>query len=247
MPEKFRNRVVFLPEQFEPEKVYVKHKTQIDKLKAEWDQTSGANLTKIKAEFPHMDDLEITVSPSLYGVLGSYKLGNGKITLTPRFDRKVINIYHLLINALTHYFLYDQKELINTPLWEEKQKKTVEIYNKLFQKTNIKSKGMLKVLDREFAGSLAQQSAQYLESLGFPNPPHLPNSPNLTKYESQVLKLLSDNRNKVVTFEQIGDVLWPEDEDKYSEYAITKLMERLKKKLPKYSIHAQRGKGYLLT
>ncbi|MBP9817267.1 helix-turn-helix domain-containing protein [Candidatus Shapirobacteria bacterium] len=52
---------------------------------------------------------------------------------------------------------------------------------------------------------------------------------------------------QLVSFDRIATELWQESEEKYSEYAITKLIERLKKKLPKYSIHSQRGVGYILV
>lgn len=249
IPPKFRNRVVFLPEVCEPEKLYKKHKIQLENLEKEWNKTKSKYLPKISAEFPKMDSLEISISPSLYGTVGGYHLAKGKIILEPRFDRKINDVYQLLINSLNHYFNFGwKKELDNTPKWQVKQKVSQEIFEKIFGKEKTKSKGMLKILDREFAGKLAQESLEYLNRLGFSqDSSNLPNPTNLTKNEILVFELLKGNRNKLVSFDQIGDALWKDNPDKYSEYAITKLVERLKKKLSKNSIHSQRGVGYILV
>lgn len=247
MPEKFRDRVVFLPEICTPEKIYKRQKVKIDQLESSWNKISKEFTKKIKIYFPKLDSVNITISPQLYGTVGSYRLHNNEIIVKPRYDRKIMGLQKLIITALTHYFFFDyidKKEKADKK-WFDKQSMAAEIENEFFPKG--KHKSMLKILDTQFAGKLAEESAKYLEKLKI-KPERLPEKPdNLTRSENIVFNLLLRNKNKLVSFEEISEWLWQDkSEEKYSEYAITKLIERLKKKLPKNLIHSQRGTGYLL-
>lgn len=244
MPEKFRNRVVFLPKKCDPKIIYKKHRFQIDKLESEWNKSEKLFSKKLKVIFPKIDIVEIVISPVFYGTVGTYELDKNKIIVSPRYDRSILNIQKLVINALTHYFYFGYKIKLNNDIekWHEKQSLTTKFQEQIFGK----GKSMLKILDTEFAGKLAQKSTTYLEDLGYPSNKPIDYPANLTKNEKRVFDLLLKNINKLVTFEEIGDVLWEDTTDKYSEYAITKLIERLKKKLPPRFIHSQRGVGYIL-
>lgn len=247
MPEKFRNRVIYFPETFDPEKIFKKQRIKIETLEKKWNKNEKDFLKKLKKYFPKLDSIDITISPQLYGTIGSYRLDAGKIIVKPRYDRNLLGLYKLIITALTHYFTYGYEDNLEskTEIWEEKQVKSKEIEEKILAKT--KSKSMIKVLDTEFAGRLAEESNIYLEKLKV-NSKQIINKPDsLTKKENIVFNLLLRNKNKLVSFEEISEWLWKENlEEKYSEYAITKLIERLKKKLPKNIIHSQRGVGYIL-
>lgn len=77
----------------------------------------------------------------------------------------------------------------------------------------------------------------------------------VTKYfsrkERSVIKLLLSNEGKVVTREEIGNVIWPLNvEEKFSEWAIDQLIKRLRERLtelliPRTVLRSVRGKGYL--
>lgn len=247
MPEKFRNRVVFLPETCEQEKILRKQKSRLNKLETDWKKSEKAFIKKLAGFFPKIASLDITVSPSFYGPIGSYRLGNNRLTILPRYDRKLADVQKLLINALAHYFFFGAGHDLekSEKAWLIKQNKAREIQDKIFP--NSKSRPMTKILDGEFAGNLAQKSVEYLKKLKFllESKPLKPKK--LTPKERKIFNLLSANRDILVSFEEIGDAIWGDiAADKYSEYAITKLMERLKKKLPKNSIHSQRGGGYIL-
>lgn len=236
MPEKFRNRVVYFPEVCEPLKIYKKQKVNLDRLEIEWNKESKSFLRKAKKYFPELNKLNIIISPQFYGTMGSYEIDKNKIVVMPRYDRNIIALQKLIINALTGYYN------INLD-WSNKQKKVDSIQGEIFSKT----KSMLNVLDTEFAGRLAVESTKYLEKLKLNSKIEITKPDNLTKNETEIFNLLLRNKNKLVSFDEISQWLWKENiEEKYSEYAITKLIERLRKKLPKNLIHSQRGIGYLI-
>lgn len=247
MPEKFRGRVVYLPVVCEPEKIYKKHKLEIDNLEKVWNKTKMEFIKKLKKYFPKLDSINIVVSPQLYGTIGSYRLYDDKIIIKPRYDRNLVGLQKLIITALTHYFIYGSNDNLENRLttWEEKQNKSKEIEEKILPKN--KSKSMVQILDTEYAGKLAEESVKYLEKLKVGSKQIITKPDNLTKNETEIFNLLLRNKNKLVSFDEIADWLWKDKTDeKYSEYAITKLIERLKKKLPKNLIHSQRGTGYIL-
>lgn len=247
MPEKFRGRVVFLPKTCEPEKIYKKQKLRIDKLEKDWNMVKNQFLKKLKKIFPEIDSVNITISPQLYGTIGSYSLSKANIKVKPRYDRSILSLQGLIINALTHYFLFDYKNKMFTysQTWLEKQNRADEITSQILPPK--KPKSMTSILDTEFAGKLAEESSKYLERLKSNSKTEIQKPNDLTKNENVVFNLLLRNKNKLVSFEEISNWLWEDkSEEKYSEYAITKLIERLKKKLPKSLIQSQRGIGYIL-
>lgn len=245
MPQKFRNRVIFLPEACEPLGVYVRQRGRLEKLENDWNKTKSKFIPKLKKLFPDIDKIKILISPTFYGSVGSYGLHDNQIIVRPRFERSLLDLQKLMVLALTHYFIFKRQKLDkSTKLWSKKQSKADEISSQLFKE---KSKTMLKILDTEFAGRLAEESTKYLEKLKVESKTEINKPSDLTKSENEVFNLLLRSKNKLVSFEEISEWLWKDKSDeRYSEYAITKLIERLKKKLPKNSIHNQRGIGYLL-
>lgn len=73
----------------------------------------------------------------------------------------------------------------------------------------------------------------------------------LTKKEKLVLEALYKSKGKLVTYDEIGEILWQKEEEKFSLWAISQLIRRLRKKLAFYyinpkAIRSQRGEGYIL-
>src|SRR3989344_5863586 len=122
--------------------------------------------------------------------------------------------------------------------------------------------GTLLSLRTQEEAKLAKESVEYLKSLRLPtgevfkfksNQIMINNQPlrNLTKQEWKLMELLIKSQNQLVSLNQIGDVLWKDNEEKFSPWAMTKLVERLRKKLRNAGvcpelIQTQRGRGYLL-
>ncbi|MFZ3301610.1 MAG: helix-turn-helix domain-containing protein [Microgenomates group bacterium] len=251
MPEKFRGRVVFFPEKFEPELIYKKQSLKIKKLEEDWENCKTEFIEKLSYYFPELNKIDVQIELSLYGTVGSLSIVDNKIFIYPRYDRKIISIKMLIINALTEYFFFRDNEEIeeDTVKWKNKQTKAFEIGQGML---NFKKpKSFVKILDTEFAGKLAEESAKYLEKLKSSSKFEVDKPENLTKSERDVMNLLLRNKNKLVTFDQIAEEIWREKQfEKYSEYAITTIIKKIKKKLKqktdKHIIQAQRGVGYIL-
>ncbi len=248
MPEKFRGRVIFLPKLCEPQKIYIKQKFRLNKLETEWNKIQPKLYIKLKKYFPDIETINIVVSPSFYGSVGWYGFwDNGKtILIRPRYDRRIIDIQKLVINALTHYFFVSKSNNLEKPEWLQKQKKAEKMQFKILGDRK-ESKTMHSILETEFSGNLASRSIRYLKELGLPKSQKVEVIGKLTKTENKIFDLLVSQRGNLVSFDEIAKTIWGEDYfDKYSEYAITKHIENIKNKITENSIHSQRGHGYLL-
>ncbi len=248
MPEKFRGRVIFLPKKCEPNKIYIKQKFRLNKLEIEWNKIRPEFESKLKKYFPEIETVNIVLSPSFYGSVGWYGFwDNGKtILIRPRYDRRIIDIQKLVINALTHYFFVSKNNNLDKTEWLKKQKKA-EIMQIKILGVRKESKTMHKILNTEFSGNLASKSIRYLKELGLLKSQKIEVTGKLTKTENKIFDLLVKQKGDIVSFDEIAKTIWGEDYfDKYSEYAITKHIENLKNKITENSIHSQRGYGYLL-
>lgn len=248
MPEKFRGRVIFLPEVCEPQKIYTKQKFRLNKLEIEWNKIQSEFENKLKKYFPEIEIINIVISPSFYGSVGWYGFwDNGKtILIRPRYDRRIIDIQKLVINTLTHYFFVSKSNNLEKTEWLKKQKLAEKMQFKMLGERR-ESKTMHSILDTEFSGNLASKSIRYLKELGLLKSQKVQVIGKLTKTESKIFDLLVTQKGYLVSFDEIAKTIWGENYfDKYSEYAITKHIENLKNKITENSIHSQRGHGYLL-
>lgn len=249
MPEKFRGRVIFLPKVCEPQKIYIKQKLRLNKLETEWNKIQPEFYIKLKKFFPEVDNVNIIISPSFYGSVGWYGFrDNGKtILVRPRYDRRIIDIQKLVINALTHYFLISKSNNLEKTEWLKKQKLAEKMQIKILGERK-ESKTMHNILDTEFSGNLASKSIKYLKELGLLKLQKVEVVGKLTKTENKIFNLLNKNKGNLISFDEIAKEMWGENYfDKYSEYAITKHIENLKSKITENSIHSQRGYGYILV
>lgn len=248
MPEKFRGRVIFLPKICAPQKIYKKQKFRLSKLEDEWNKTQPEFEKKLKKYFSEIDNIDIVVSPSFYGSVGWYGFwDNGKtILIRPRYDRRIIDIQKLIINALIHYFHISKEINLDKDRWLLKQKKAKIMQSKILGEIK-ESKTIHDILDTEFSGNLASKSIRYLKELGLLNLQKVEVVGKLTKTENKIFDLLNKNKGNLISFDEIAKEIWGENYfDRYSEYAITKHIENLKNKITKNSIHSQRGYGYML-
>ncbi|OGG17983.1 hypothetical protein A3D78_05880 [Candidatus Gottesmanbacteria bacterium RIFCSPHIGHO2_02_FULL_39_14] len=73
----------------------------------------------------------------------------------------------------------------------------------------------------------------------------------LSKQEKIVLDRLYKTKGKLVSYDTIGETLWKDDPEKYSLWAISQIIRRLRKKLTLYLLQPKiiksvRGEGYIL-
>ncbi|MBP9817266.1 hypothetical protein KBC75_00730 [Candidatus Shapirobacteria bacterium] len=158
LPQMFRNRVVFLPKFFDPEKIYLKQKYRMLKVGEKWNQECEWFESELIKYFPDRDKVVIEVSPVLYGPIGTFEVEGKKIIVKPRYDRNVIAIQRLVINALTNYFFLTSSKLS----WEEKQELISFYQHKIFWKNLT----MKRVIENSHAGELAEKSSLYKKELG---------------------------------------------------------------------------------
>ena len=75
---------------------------------------------------------------------------------------------------------------------------------------------------------------------------------HLSNQERAVLSKLINSKNHIVTFDSLGDLLWGDQvAHKYSLYAISKVIENLRKKLIDFGLYKEviltkRKQGYCL-
>lgn len=243
------------------EKDYAKTKLHLEQLQNEWNIIKKKFITFLKDKNLNIQE-RIVISPTLFGTCGQYSMAKeGTLSIHPRFDRKTEDVLQLILAAIYHTKILSKTvpcksiELLNKNLWYKLQKQLIQVSSLLKSDIHKSSKGMLRILYSNFAGNLAQKSVEYLKTLGYPLKSEIENIKQikfLTKNERKVLERLIEKRNKIVTFDEISDLIWGKQSvEKYSLYAITKLIERVRKQIRKNGIaigpiHTQRAKGYLL-
>lgn len=205
----------------------------------------------------------LEIRPTSYGsVATDYTswMKNGrdkKIVVYVRLDADVSHIAEAVL-------IYLLATLKNQFLWEERE----AIIDFLLTQTPLAGlfpvyKTTLEHLRQKQQGKLAGESNDYLKALGLPlgevfklsdGQILAQNKPlqSLSPAEKEILSLLIERKARPVTFDEIAAVIWGEDFfDKFSPYAITKAMQRLRKKIEKAGVFPEiiqtiRSQGYLL-
>ncbi|MBI5358279.1 helix-turn-helix domain-containing protein [Candidatus Amesbacteria bacterium] len=194
---------------------------------------------------------KVIIMPTDYGTFGSYHPNITKsgyvLTLSSRSDTSASNIVHLLLLNLYNLAFRDASEIGEID-WYKRQAVT----EYLAQKT-IFAQLFLPTKTSDTSARHVADSHLYLTRLGFPpvsdrNYNILENI--LTTKEKILFNLLKNG--KLTGFDAIGDVLWPNRDDKFSLYAITKLIEGLRKKMRSVGLDSSilktsKGQGYFLT
>jgi len=242
----------------------MKYKYRYELFKNKWKKNEIKFYKALIKNFPEFKYNTLEVHMSLFGTVGSYNISNykNKVLIFPRIDRSIEAIFRLAITAFTHkyyfpnYVGFGDKNMLDVNKWREKQKLAQKIANKKeFRDIMTIKTGFLDILEINFSGNLVLESVKYLKELGYPIKSKLKSINNinyLTKKEKEILTKLINKRNDIVTFDEIADVIWKDNVcEKFSLYAIAKLIERIRKKLKQNGIinnliHTQRGKGYIL-
>ena len=203
----------------------------------------------------------IQVYPVFVGSLGHYDMTDSTIFIHPRFDRNITEIFGLILTVLIHLKVIPAKDKIKwdktyEEKWWEKQEITQQLFkSKEFEKIFENIKDTIDILEDNTAGDLAIESIKYLNKLNFPIKPFIKNAEQiqtLTKHEKEILELFLANRASIVNYNQIAEIMWKENtEEKFSLYAISKIIERIRNKIQNSGIkpnliHSQRGVGYVL-
>jgi DNA-binding response OmpR family regulator len=78
----------------------------------------------------------------------------------------------------------------------------------------------------------------------------LPKKP-FTEAEKRIITTLVDRKGRLITNDELQDILWQGNYDKYSLWALAKTMQRIREKMRSCGIASEiiqtvRGKGYLI-
>jgi hypothetical protein len=202
--------------------------------------------------------INLLLSP--FGSCGSYNpiFNDNHITinLTCRVDLPVSEITKTLLLAIESA-ISEKIAVQNDLSWHQRQSIAE------FLATNTKLNNLINHQSPPITPKIIKANQAYLAKLGFPSNPILTQKNHqifvnqkpinsLTPQEKRLLTLLIKYQNQLVTFDQAADAVWQDQaDDKYSLYALSKLIENLRKKITLSGInhqliHTKRGQGYLL-
>jgi hypothetical protein len=208
---------------------------------------------------------KLTIVPTKFGTGSSYftdKKDPTQITITYRLDRGYQRVFQSVLSILVQNALSKD----DTVLSEWKERKGISdflvahtAFSEFFEEAQ-KHK-TLEFLE-DYKGELLEESASYFAKMGYPIASSLSYSGDsimfngkpivgLTNKEIDVLKLLIDKRSQIVSFDEVGDIYWKDNPDKFSLASLAKVIEKLRNTLeqngiPESYIRTVRKRGYLL-
>ncbi len=237
------------------------------KLKRDWDKVYAQFVSGLQDIMPGIfegvDTIEIR--PVNYGVRST---AFSKY-VNPMHPEQHIVVYvrsDMDISDIASSILIDRLHKDSTYshfIWEEKMAiKDFIINNTKIKKLFPQHIGTISTIRQKQQAKLVKASNQYFKSLGLAqktlleiidNQIVLNGSPLLlSPIEKNVLCFLIRKSGSVVSFDQIGDVMWgDESSNKFSLYAIAKVIERIRHKIEKKGIYPEiiqtkRSEGYVL-
>ncbi len=281
LPKKFYNRVVYIPsiEEYKKNlKEYSKIDCRevpeyleniiidgLGKIKATQSKRYAAfleNIQKLDREFVlkleevigKEIDKDIFINPKLCGTHISFGAGNDEIRVFARYDMSNEQIYRGIIQTVVRHVYFPEYEYIDRDRLHQISTKAKEIGQDPRILPYHTDKTMIDILQTNHCARFVPESVKYFKELGYPINSFLKDKKlhMLTHEESAMLDILKEHRNEVVSFEDIASRIWGEHNvEKFSLYALSKILERLRKKLVENGIdesviHTQRGVGYCL-
>lgn len=257
LPAKFRDRIVFYPEKIEPSSALRPYQKAFQTKLSVMQKLATIYLPKVQKFITgnvSKRNYKMAIAPTFVGSVGQYDFfPNENITVYPRFDRTMEEIFCLILTAIIEY---EMPKPVKQQDWVQKQTITKRLFADVaFRSIFPKIKDMTEILEENTSGERAIQSAKYLLALGHPIVPLLNDVDSLilsSSEEQKLIQLFVSKRSKLVTYPEIALALWSSNAaQKYSPFAIAKLVERLRASLqnnsvPRNIIESYRGKGYVL-
>lgn len=170
-----------------------------------------------------------------------------------RQDHGVASIVEAILSSITRPDVYDHLG----GLWQESEiiVDWLLTYSPLAKLIPAPTQTIKSTRTKQNA-ALVQKSEEFLRQIGAPHVSvdsirSLPTA-NFTPREKDVLDLLLAHAPRPVTMDQIGDILFAQNPEAYSLFAISKTIQRLRDKLERSGIsgsfiQTKRGEGYLLV
>ncbi|MFZ6022585.1 MAG: winged helix-turn-helix domain-containing protein [Patescibacteria group bacterium] len=238
-------------------------------IQSQWDKVAPEFWNHLQTYLPEVSAKinKLVIRQTAYGSRASgvrkKKSQPGEVTIYLRFDAKLSHIPAAIFIATLDNI--HKNGLLYGFNWEERQ----AIGDFLLCHTSLaglfpKHESTILAVRKEPTLELRNQSRAFLTSLGFPpkrlftvddtrqvaiNEERLPLRPK----EKEVMSLLIEKRNQIVSANDIAERLWAEEaQSKYSLYAISKVVERLRKQVQAHGIfpgiiETRRGQGFVLN
>jgi hypothetical protein len=245
------------------ESEYIDLSEKVQEIQIEWTQKEDQIFNFLEAFFPtEMHQItQIEVRISAFGTKMSYETVSSTIKAPficyIRQDMGISNIIEAIIQGL----LFAHPQTKDYP-WEAHEAIADFLLDSAKNQRIITSYSPTLNGIHSIDPDLLEKSHRYLQKLGlnFDNALkkegqliYLNNkiiSAQLTAIQHIVLSLLIDKQNQVVTYDQLADILWHDDEE-FSVWAINKNMQRLRTKLTNLgasedTIRVVKGSGYSL-
>jgi len=173
------------------------------------------------------------------------KTGNMEYQHQPSMDLRVRTIYQ--------YLHMDEQKALDKVVFNLNDFSPAEIQDKIYlQKINIldQTNNCTISLLSEYVQN-RQTSDNLLLEQGKISLNKVPLDIFLSRKEYRILRLLLKERGNLVTRQQLAETIWQEHQEEYSDWAIDRLMARLRKRFQNLSLtptilESVRGKGYIL-
>ena len=200
-------------------------------------------------------DKDIYINPKLCGTHISFGSGNDEIRVFARYDMTNAQIYRGMIQTVIRHIYFPEYEYIDRNRLHEISTKAKEIGQDPRILPYHTDKTMVDILQSNHCARFVPDTVKYFKELGYPIKSFLNEDlslHHLTLEENAMLDVLKEHRNEVVSFEDMASRIWGEHNvEKFSLYALSKILQRLRKKLldngiEEHIIHTQRGVGYCL-
>lgn len=205
---------------------------------------------------------QILIMPTSFGTGGSFSIHRqpgDPVIIWLRADKGVAEIVEAILTSLTRHSVYSELG----GLWQESEiivdwLLSFSPLGKLLKKLDIDVSSTLTIKTTRSVqnADLVQESGTFLQSIGAPviDISSLKNVPvnNMTHREREIFNLLLLRSPKLVTVDEIAEILFANNPEAFSLYAISKSIQRLRDKLEKNGvsgsyIQTKRGEGYLLV
>lgn len=225
-------------------------------VKSEWEKIADEFLAEIGKLLPKQKNkiTKIVIWPTNFGTSASFSIeknGTGHVWI--RSDQGVEAIGWCLITALTRDDILDKYG----GLWQESQM----ISDWLMGETTLSKYfshpyNSMRALRSKQNASILEVSNKFLEKIGAPviSTEKVKNldTTGFSDREKKLWSALSGKSPNILSVDEVSNILFANNEDDFSLYAISKAIQRLRDRLEKSGIsgsfiQTKRGEGYLLV
>lgn len=234
-------------------------------VRRRWEKVEKNVFSLLRDYFPRFSSLvkEIEIRPTLFGSYASYSiLRNKKIYLYYRVDAPISTITEMIVTSVVHGLLLPESTnevgMLTSGLWQSKEL-TVDFLFKHTRLAHFFPQHIETITHKHLTGlsKYAKDHYEYLNSLGLLfdyedrkiDPSHIACNCHFTPKERKMYLYLMAHINKICTFDELGDVLYESNPDRFSLAALAKLIQGIRKKLlisgqHHHMIQTHRGQGY---